>query len=470
MTEAVGLEMIIIKKAILMICLSLIVLGIALAGGTGVQAKEYIVKPKNDIRLCSEGSLPEMTPVIPELGIYTVDTDDDFDRSEFDFVEENSEVELFDTYDYASAATRDEYSVTGMNAMWNAGIYGKGVKIGVVDSGCNKHERLLGCLKDGESVVEGVTTTEDNIGHGTAVCGVIGASYTYNSFLGTARRADIIPIKFIDKNQNGDTVGGMTSDFAKAIVAAVDDFDCDIINVSSGDKDSATLRLAIDYAVEKGAVIVSSVGNKGNSYIYYPAGYESVIGVGSVSKSKSRSSFSNMNESVFVTAPGQSLTLLSGTSVTKTDSGTSFSTPYVSGIIADIMSVKPDITLEDIKEILKETSEDLGDDGYDTSYGYGLVRAGNIVDYLLKDYTCFTSGVDQSETDGKYEIRFRLNDTGFVPTFLLAEYTDGALSNIVSEYTKPAENIFMLRMDKTNDNGNFKHFVWKSPESMMPYR
>ena len=173
MTEAVGLEMIIKKRAILIICSSLIVLGIALAGCTGSQAKEYIVKPKNDIKLCSEGSLPEMIPVIPELGIYTIDTDDDFDRSEFDFVEENSEVELLDTYDYAATAMRGEFSITGMNAMWNAGIYGKGVKIGVVDSGCNLHERLLSCLKDGESVIEGVTTTEDNIGHGTAVCGVI---------------------------------------------------------------------------------------------------------------------------------------------------------------------------------------------------------------------------------------------------------------------------------------------------------
>ena len=470
MTEAAGLEMIIKKRAILIICSSLTVFGIALAGSTGAQAKEYIVKPKIDIKLCSEGSLPEMTPLIPELGIYTIDTDDDFNRSEFDFVEENSEVELFDTYDYAAVATRGEYSITGMNAMWNVGIYGKGVKIGVVDSGCNKHERLLCCLKDGESVVEGVTTTEDNIGHGTAVCGVIGAGYKDNSFLGIARRADIIPIKFIDKDQNGDKVGGKTSDFAKAIVAAVDDFDCDIINVSSGDKNSDTLRLAIDYVSKKGAVIVSSVGNKGNSYIYYPAGYENVIGVGSVSKSKSRSSFSNMNESVFVTAPGQSLTLLSGTSDTKTDSGTSFSTPYVSGIIADIMSVKPDITLEDVKEILKETSEDLGDDGYDTFYGYGLVRADNIADYLLTNYTYFTSGVDQSETDGKYEIRFRLNDTSFVPAFLLAEYAGGALSNVASDYSQPAEDIFMLRMDKANDNSNFKHFVWKSLESMMPYR
>lgn len=470
MTEAAGLEMIIKKRAILIICSSLIMLGIALAGSIGAQAKEYIVKPKIDIKLCSEGSLPEMIPLIPELGIYTIDADDDFDRSEFDFVEENSEVELFDTYDYADTANRSEYSITGMKTMWNAGIYGKGVKIGVVDSGCNLHERLLSCLKDGESFIEGVITTEDNIGHGTAVCGVIGAGYKDNSFLGIARRADIIPIKFIDKDQTGNTVDGMTSDFAKAIVAAVDDFDCDIINVSSGDKNSDTLRLAIDYVAEKGAVIVSSVGNSGNSRIYYPAGYENVIGVGSVSKFKSRSAFSNMNKSVFVTAPGQSLTLLSGTSDTKTDSGTSFSTPYVSGIIADIMSVKPDITLEDVKEILKETSEDLGDDGYDTSYGYGLVRADNIANYLLKDYTCFTSGVDQSETDGKYEIRFRLSDTSFVPAFLLAEYTGGALCNAASDYTQPAEDIFMLRMDKANDNSNFKHFVWKSLESMMPYR
>lgn len=442
----------------------------ALAGSISAQAKEYIVKPKNDIRLCSEDSLTEMTPVIPELGIYTIDTDDDFDSSEFDFVEENSEVELFDTYDYDTTAMRWEYSVTGMGAAWNAGIYGKGIKIGVVDSGCNKHERLLGCLKEGESVVEDVTTTEDNIGHGTAVCGVIGASYEYNSFLGIARRADIIPIKFIDKDQDGNKLGGKTSDFTKAIVKAVDDFNCDIINISSGADDSAALRLAIDYALDKDVILVSSVGNNGNTNIRYPAGYEKVIGVGSVSKSKSRSSFSNMNESVFVTAPGQSLTLLSGTSETKTDSGTSFSTPYVSGVIADIMSVKPDITLEDIKEILKETCEDLGDEGYDTSYGYGLIRADNIVDYLLKDYTCFTSGVDQSETDGKYEIRFKLNDTTLVPAFFLAEYTGGVLSNVVSDYTQPAENIFMLRTDKYDtDNGEYKYFVWKTLESMMPY-
>lgn len=93
------------------------------------------------------------------------------------------------------------------------------------------------------------------------------------------------------------------------------------------------------------------------------------------------------------------------------------------------------------------------------------------MDYLLKDNTCFTSGIDQCEIDSKYELRFRLNDTSFVPAFLLAEYTDGALCNIVPDYTQPADNIFILRADKTDDyNGGLKYFVWKSLESLTPYQ
>ena len=109
----------------------------------------------------------------------------------------------------------------------------------------------------------------------------------------------LVPLKcFDDKTTN-------VSVICKAIYGAVDDFGCDVINMSFGlMEDSIALKEAIDYAAGKGVIIVAAVGNDGTEELCYPAAYDNVIGVGSVDKNEGVSSVSQHNKSVFITAPG----------------------------------------------------------------------------------------------------------------------------------------------------------------------
>lgn len=347
--------------------------------------------------------------------------------------------------------------------MWNIGVYGKGVRVGVIDSGCNAHEALAGNLEDGADF-SGGSNTDDRIGHGTSVCGVIAARYGFD-VIGTAHKARIVPLKFIDTDKNGIVIGGTVSRLANAIVSAVDDFDCDIINMSCGTTDSYTLKTAVDYAASKNVIMIAAVGNNGTSGYNYPASYDNVIGVGSVNDEKEHSSFSNINDSVFITAPGEHIKVARSSDRYGQNSGTSFSAPYISGVVANMLEINPGLTLTEITDIFSLTSEDLGDEGYDVLFGYGLVRADRIADYMLGGYSCYTPGIDLCSEDNCFEVRFRTgSDTQ--PTFIFAEYNYGALEDISLTKEHISDNVFMLRLP--HSDGIYKYFVWNSLDGMEP--
>ena len=426
---------------------------------------EYIVKLKSDIQISLQGNGNELEPFIPELGLYTVKNISDSEI--FEFVEEDATVELFDTYDYSSVMVQEEYTVTGIKNMWDIGVYGSGVRVGIIDSGCNPHMALRSNLCDGASFVDESEDTNDNIGHGTAVSGIVAAEYGFDKCIGAAHKTEIVPLKFIDCDSSGNTLGGTTKRLASAIVAAVNDFHCDVINMSCGTINSNTLKLAVDYAVSKGAIIVAAVGNNGSGQYNYPAAYDNVIGVGSVSNSKEHSYFSNMNDSVFVMAPGENVNILYGTNAENTNSGTSFSTPCVSGIIADMCEIYPKLTADEAMDIIAKTSEDLGDDGYDETFGYGLIRADRIVEYMLRDCECFVSQIDLCKEDNFNEVRIRLKNSLQYPDCVLAEYEDGVLCHLSMDMQYVSDNIIMLRIEK-NEDRQYKYFVWNSVEDMIP--
>ena len=113
----------------------------------------------------------------------------------------------------------------------------------------------------------------------------------------------------------------------------------------------------------------------------YPGAYEDVIAVGSVDKNMNVSSFSNKNDSVFVVAPGEDVYSLGTLPFTVyKSSGTSFSAPFVSGLAAMLKEKYPQMGQKDFGEILKASSKDLGEPGYDTSYGYGLIQVPQAID------------------------------------------------------------------------------------------
>ncbi len=303
----------------------------------------------------------------------------------------NFKLELYDI-DYPTVTSDTKY-----NDQWNhsailanvareKGLSGKGVKIGIIDSGVDTSHPDI----DSSKILKGYNCIEDDpdeynttdiYGHGTNVCGIISAITDNEAYLaGIAPNASIVPLKVT----NGSSLSAAS--LFGGIYMAIE-YDCDIINMSLGGNLTdeyliAELKYWIDMASDAGIIIIAAGGNEDSTAISYPAGFDNVIGVASVKKDLSHSKYSQRNESIFISAPGHGVTTLEIGDTTSSEIGTSIATPHITAIVALIKEVLPDATLSDVKDILKSSSTDLGDEGYDTTFGYGLISVEKVAEHL----------------------------------------------------------------------------------------
>ena len=361
----------------------------------------YIVKLSDEMPRISTFGLTDAAPSGSD--ILVVDTLEQAARipAEYvEYIEPNYLIELFSEEEPASPFPSDPYYTDyqwnlqqiGALSAYQQGLTGDGVRIGFVDSGINAaHEDLDSNRISGANFnSDGLNYDEDNYGHGTFAAGLV-AAQTDNG-LGLAGIAPKAEIKAYRVFSNKTTT---TSAVVNAIDQAIAD-GCRILNLSLGTPSSSvTLSSAIDRAAEAGIILVAAVGNNGTSTLQYPAAYTSVIGVGSVDDGSAVSSFSQRNSSVYVTAPGGGVASLDHTSANgyslnlsaASNRGTSFSAPVVTGMAALALGYDSDITEEGFRSLLKNTSTDLGDSGYDTSYGYGEVNVTAFLEELTREYT-----------------------------------------------------------------------------------
>lgn len=346
------------------------------------------------------------------------------------------QLELFEA-DYPEVTSDTEFSMQWNLELISAvtarekGIFGKAVKIAVIDSGLNtehsdfKKDNIL----QGYNCIAGagdVTDVSDKVGHGTSVSGVIAAQTdNQKDIAGIAPEVQIIPIKITDDEKI--SFSNIYTGIKKAI-----ELDCDIINMSLGGTlpDEAAIsefKSWIDEANDAGIIVVAAVGNGGTS-LNYPAAFENVIGVGSVDKSKNISVYSQQNESVFVTAPGDSVLTLSYLGDMALCTGTSLATPHVTAAVALMKELKPNIGLSEIKELLKTTALDLGTEGYDTCYGYGLIDIGKIIESLSGYIPSFV--ISQGKKGGAARIHIHNNSGGAVTADgYFVQHENGRLSD-----------------------------------------
>jgi len=254
-----------------------------------------------------------------------------------------------------------EWEDVGLENAWDfiAGrSAGQTVRIAVVDSGVDlDHPELAAVLLPGYDFANRDSTPEDDAGHGTRVCGIIGAKG--NNQTGLAGVAwdiplEIMPLKFMQDNDGQTT--GYTSDAMDAIYYAVD-HGAQIINASWGfDSYSRALEDAVRYARNHGVLFVASAGNNGannDEVAHFPSNYklDNVIAVAAMNRYGELASFSNYGHySVHVAAPGSGLktTDLDG-QTTAWASGTSFAAPFVAGIAALVISQSPALSAADVR-------------------------------------------------------------------------------------------------------------------------
>lgn len=298
----------------------------------------------------------------------------------------------------AAASTSDPYygyqenlKRIEFNYAWESGFDGRGVRIAIIDSGIYAdHEDLASSnILQGVNVIDRSAQTNDTSGHGTFIAAMLASSKDNGSGIaGMVDRSSIVPLKCFASGRQTDA-----RYIVSAIYMAVDEYNCDIINLSLGiAEDVPALRQATKYAIDRGVIIVASAGNTGGTALMYPAAYDNVVGVGSVNQSDSKSSFSQRNDSVYVVAPGEdiySAGINSSTSYVQ-GSGTSFSSVHITALAAVAKQYDRSIDSVQFMKLLKGSATDLGTKGYDTTYGWGIVCVPDFIDNLLKYEVKFT--------------------------------------------------------------------------------
>lgn len=246
--------------------------------------------------------------------------------------------------------------------------------------------------------------------HGVAVAGVIGA--TTNNGLGVAGIAPNVQLMSISNNLILEPLISQRLsngiNFAWQNGAAV-------INNSWGHNAITQQELindAINNAVTQGrgglgTIVVFASGNDNSSTISFPSNNANVIAVGAIGRTASRASFSNFGTGLDVVAPGVEITTTDrqgtagfntavspGGDVTTVD-GTSFAAPQVAGIAALILSINPNLTLQQVRNIIQSTTDKVGGVTYtinageqagltwNNQMGYGRVNAFSAVQAAL---------------------------------------------------------------------------------------
>ncbi len=121
-------------------------------------------------------------------------------------------------------------------------------------------------------------------------------------------------------------------------------------------------------------LFVAAAGNNGDDSYGWPASLPDIVSVGSITQSRERSGFSQYNNEVDLVAPGSRIksTIPDGYG---NAAGTSMATPHVSAVAAKVWSHYPSLTADQIRTILELNASDMGEEGRDDEYGWGLVDA-----------------------------------------------------------------------------------------------
>ena len=263
---------------------------------------------------------------------------------------------------------------------------GQGIKVAVLDTGIDgAHEDL--------NVVGGYNTISDDPydvdlnGHGTHVAGIIAGLHNDVGIVGVAPEVSLYSVIVLDEEGSG-----TTSNLIDGIEWVVAN-DIPIVNMSIGSSfESSALENAIDEAHALGHIFVSSSGNDGEDggedNMTYPAKYTNVIAVGATDDNDTLASYSSYGPELDLLAPGTSIRSTWPEDEYVSISGTSMAAPFVSGVIALMLSVDNSLSSSEILALLLENAEDLGLDS--NEQGAGLLRGDWVLNATKKvDTTTF---------------------------------------------------------------------------------
>lgn len=407
----------------------------------GATGEALIHKAKGTIRHTHK-LIPAVTAKLPEEAIAEIAKD-----PHVAYIADNSVIMAVEPL------PGDEYLNSWGVQHINAGVVhasgnkGAGVKIAVLDTGVDcTHSDLSDNCKGGYNFVEYTCPDDPNKvcadplntfddswnGHGTHIAGIIAARQNSTGVVGVAPEADLYAVKVLDGGGFG-TAEWVIEGIQWAVSNGIQ-----ILNLSFAGGYNQAIEETCNAAYAKGVLLIAAAGNTYGGPVEYPAGYDSVIAVTGTDSSDMNAWFSPVDPKIELAAPGVNImstvpsSVISSINTTGYDnlSGTSQASPHVAGAAALILSsgniqdlnTDGKVNNEDVRLKLRMSAMDLGVQGRDTIFGYGLVNAAEAA--LPEDETEYLTimktskpGLDAktiSLSGGQYEVTIENNGLSMV--------------------------------------------------------
>ena len=323
------------------------------------------------------------------------------------------------------------YPIVNLPLAWDVTTGSEDVIIAIVDTGVLlAHPDFSGKLVPGFDFISDAARANDGDGidpdpndagdlslggnssfHGTHVAGTAGAASDNNEGVaGVSWGSRIMPIRVlgVDGGSSFDVIQGVR--FAAGLSnnsGTVPSQAADVINLSLGGNFSSQIEQNTYNEVrDAGVIVVAAAGNESSSVPHFPAAYENVVSVAATTITNSRASYSNFGATIDIAAPGGNNTTdingdgigdgvistlgeQSGNNVNfgyAALNGTSMAAPHVAGVVALMKSVHPGLTPQEFDQALVagELTTDLGAEGRDSSFGFGLIDAQRAVATALQ--------------------------------------------------------------------------------------
>ena len=247
---------------------------------------------------------------------------------------------------------------------------GTGIRLGMVDTDLNE-----GHLTFANAALTVERTSDADLDrsravHGTAVAALLVGDHDSRS-PGLLPQAELIAVDVFNRDGSDERadvislIGGL---------ASLAERNVDAINLSLAGPPNVLLEAVIDQLVAGGTILVAAAGNAGpRSEPLYPAAYDAVIAVTAVTLGSRVYRRAVQGPHIDLAAPGVDVWSAASVSGARWHTGTSFAAPFVTAAAAVLRQGEPDMTPDQIRTALAADARDLGTEGRDDVYGYGLV-------------------------------------------------------------------------------------------------